>query len=204
MQWFKHRFKYIISTLRMCSHDEAESRQGLHPIGVPLLLLGALIAGGTVWPHSSLAVTGRAPVSLALIINRVTGGSTLDLPPLNQRPFIYSELELDGERLRTGTVETPQIGASIYPDWAIYVDKEAIWLERGHSIDAAIRIFDEDVADADDKVLLTALAFDPIACKVKIGETDVEGDRQGSYCSVTISELQGENGTAKVTLTADW
>lgn len=204
MQWFKHRFRYIISTIRICPHGHPGSRHDWNPVGFPIVLLGALIAGGAAWLHPSLAVTGRAPVSLALIINRVTGGSTLDLPPLNQRPFLYSELELDGERLRTETVETPQIGASIYPDWAIYVDKEAIWLERGHSIDAAIRIFDEDVADADDKILLTALAFDPIGCKVKIGDSQVEGDRQGSYCSVTISELQGENGTAKITLTADW
>ena len=160
--------------------------------------------GGCLWAYPSVALTRRVPISLGLIINRVTAASTVDLPPLDQRPILYSELELDGERLSTGTVETPQIGASVYPDWAIYVDKEAVWLERGHYIDAVIRIFDEDEEDADDKILLTSLAFDPIACRVDIGSTQVEGDRQGSNCRVTLAELQGENGAAKITLTADW
>ena len=198
MPLFRHCFEKIISIDKVYYPRYVGLRL------VTPILLGSSMVWGSVWCYSSIAITRRAPIDLALIINRVTPGPTLDLPPLNQRPLLYSELELDSERLRTGTVETPQIGSSVYPDWAIYVEKEAIWLERGHLLDAAIRIFDQDEDDADDKILLTSLAFDPIACQVTIGEVDVEGDRQGSYCSVTIAELLGENGTAKFTLTADW
>ncbi|MEM9215550.1 MAG: hypothetical protein AAGD25_14540 [Cyanobacteria bacterium P01_F01_bin.150] len=141
---------------------------------------------------------------MALIINRVTSVSTVDLPPLDQKPALYAELQLDGERLRTETEPTPQIGADVYPDWAIYVEKEAIWIEPGHFIDVALRIFDEDFEDADDKILITALAFDPIACQVIVGNTRVEGDLQGSSCTVTIPDLQGENGSARITLRASW
>ena len=167
-------------------------------------ILGVSIWGIGLWCRPSPALVNRMPVSLALIINHVMSASTVDLPPLDQRPMLYAELELDGERIRTGLEQTPQIGSSIYPDWALYVDKDAIWIERGHFIDVAIRIFDEDSEDADDKILLTAIAFDPIACLLKIGDAQVDGDRQGSFCSITIPELQGENGQAKITLTADW
>lgn len=167
-------------------------------------ILGVSIWGIGTWCRPSPALVNRMPVSLALIINHVTSAPTVDLPPLDQRPALYAELELDGERIRTDLEQTPQIGSSIYPDWALYVDKDAIWIERGHFIDAAIRIFDEDTEDADDKILLTALAFDPIACHLTIGDAQVEGDRQGSFCHITIPELQGENGRAKITLTADW
>lgn len=159
---------------------------------------------GSLWEHSSSAIVRRMPVSLALIINNVRSGPTVDLPPLDQKPALYAELELDGERLTTGTERPAQIGASIYPDWAIYVEKEAIWIERGHPIAAAVRIFDQDTEDADDKILLTALSFDPIACQVAIGDAQLEGDRQGSFCRITIAELLGENGQANITLTADW
>ena len=174
-----------------------------------ILLIAIPILGVLGWIMQSVnrpsaALVSRGPVSLALVINRVASAPTVDLPPLDQKPALYADLELDGERFRTETEQTPQIGANIYPGWALHVEKEAIWLEPGHFVSAALRIFDEDFEDADDKILLTSLAFDPIACYVNIGDTQVEGDRQGRSCTVTIPALQGENGSAGLTLTASW
>ena len=184
------------------------SRLAFITVGTLVTAVVGTILGPQEWHRPSAAITSRMPVSLALIVNHVTSGPTVDLPPLDQKPVLYAELTLDGERLRTGTEQTPQIGSRIYPDWALYVEKDAIWIERGHFIDATIRIFDQDDGDADDKVLLAAIAFDPIACQANLGanveDIQLEGDRQGSTCSLTIPELQGENGQAKITLTSAW
>ena len=157
-----------------------------------------------IWGNPSVARLRLAPVTIELTVNRVTAVPTLDLPPLNQRPSLYAELTLDDQSTTTALIDTPQIGASVYPGWSIRVDKERVWVEPGHPIAAAIRIFDQDETDADDKVLLGALLFDPVTCAVSVGDTTVEGDRNNQRCTVTIPTLQGEYGSARVTLTATW
>lgn len=193
-----HWFKSGNNTLRFMSNVQAVGfRRSLLAIVSGSLLLSM----GGVDP--SAAVTRRLPASFSLIVNRVTGAPTLDLPPLDQRPLLYAELDLDGVQFTTEAVVTPQIGASIYPDWSLAVDKEAIWIERGHPIEATLRIFDAD-DDEDDKVLMSSFLFDPIACEVTVGSTALEGDRVGSACTVVISELRGVNGKARITLAANW
>ncbi|NET50055.1 MAG: hypothetical protein F6K09_15315 [Merismopedia sp. SIO2A8] len=160
--------------------------------------------GSVFWADFGVALLRLAPVSVELIINRVTAPPTLDLPPLNQRPTVYAQLELDDQAIVTGTVETPQIGADVYPAWALQVDKDRVWTEPGHPITAIVRIFDQDSDDADDKVLIRAIAFDPFACSAAFGTDLLRGDRVGSLCTVTIPSLQGESGSAWITLTAQW
>lgn len=154
--------------------------------------------------NQTVAITRLAPVSVEMIVNQVTASPRLDLPPLDQRPTLYAELGLDNESAITSTVETPQIGASAYPDWSIQLYKERVWIEPGHPVVASLRIFDQDQDDADDKVLVRALNFDPIACRVGQGQTAVRGDRTGSSCVLEIPDLQGENGSVRITLTSQW
>lgn len=170
--------------------------------GLPMVV--AAMVGAIAPSHQTPAITQLATISVEMTISRVTGLPTLDLPPLNQRPTMYAELGLDNETLITNTVDTPQIGASAYPDWSIEFEKERAWIEPGHPIIASIRIFDQDQGNADDKVLLRAIAFDPVACRVGTGENAVRGDRAGSRCTLEIPNLQGENGSARITLTAQW
>ncbi|NER00787.1 MAG: hypothetical protein F6K30_29515 [Cyanothece sp. SIO2G6] len=170
--------------------------------GLPVM--AAAILGAIATSPQSTAITRIAPISVEMIINRVTGMPTLDLPPLSQRPTMYAELGLDTQTVVTSTVDTPQIGASAYPDWSIQFEKEWAWIEPGHPIVASIRIFDRDQGDADDKVLLRALDFDPVACRIGTGADAVRGDRVGSRCILEIPNLQGENGSARITLVAQW
>lgn len=166
------------------------------------IVLGLGVLG--ILQNPALALTKRGPVTLGLMINRVTATSSLDLPPLDQRPSLYATIELDGRTLTTDTNTTPQIGASIYPDWSITIVNETMWFERGHQISATVRIFDHDPDDADDKVLLTSMTFDPIACRVWIGNVLIEGDRQGRSCSNDLTDIQGVDGSANLTLTSAW
>lgn len=170
--------------------------------GLPVVVAATL--GAIAPPLQTAAITRLAPISVEMIVNRVTGAPTLDLPPLGQRPTMYAELGLDAQTITTSTVETPRIGASAYPDWSIQFEKERAWIEPGHPIIASIRIFDQDQGDADDKVVLRAVAFDPVACRVGTGEDAVRGDRVGSRCTLEIPNLEGENGSARITLTAQW
>lgn len=151
-----------------------------------------------------LSLVRRGPATLGLTINRVTAAATLDLPPLDQRPTLYATLELDGSVLTTDTNTTPYIGASIYPDWGLTVSKETMWLQRGHLIPATVRIFDQDADDADDKVLLASMLFDPIACHIVMGDDSIDGDRDGRSCSVGLTDIRGENGSVNLTLTSNW
>ncbi|MGF1496575.1 MAG: hypothetical protein ACFB8W_07075 [Elainellaceae cyanobacterium] len=147
-----------------------------------------------------------APAYLQLAVNQAFGEPALDLPPHDQRPVLYAELTLGTDVVITPTLATPRINESIFPEWVINTAEERLPLEPGHSVEAAVRIFDQDETDQDDKVLLTVLRFDPFLCAATLGEQTIAGVwiEAGSTCIVSIPDVQSEMGAAAFTLSAQW
>ncbi|MEB3355792.1 MAG: hypothetical protein VKK04_03540 [Synechococcales bacterium] len=171
----------------------------------PLLTSSFLLLMGLGVANAALAYR-VAPAYLQLAVNQASGKPVLDLPPHNQRPVLYAELALSNEVFVTPTLATPRINESIFPEWVINTAEERLPLEPGHTVEASVRIFDQDEADEDDKVLLAVLRFDPFLCAATLGEQTITGVwiESGSTCIVSVPDVQSEMGTATFTLSAQW
>ncbi|HHP7244508.1 MAG TPA: hypothetical protein ACFE0H_07465 [Elainellaceae cyanobacterium] len=170
-------------------------------------LLLVLLPGMTLstWLiHSAGAQTG-APLSVDILIQEVWGSPTLDLPPGNQRPDLYAVIQLANQRLVTPTLTIPRINYRIAPNWTLSTPYTLDPLRQTHEIVADVRIFDAD-SDADDKVLLTALYFEPTLCRVRVGEQQFAGQWENNRqtCIVPVPQLTSEMGAVVLTLTAQW
>ena len=179
-----------------------------------MLPFAALLASALAAPLAQLQVipdnpnTARADVVLQLYVRQVTPSASLDLPPLDQRPAVYAELTLDGQQRVTEAIAPERIGDSIYPNWGLSARRRAALLAPGSATQVIIRAYDRDseLEDiVDDKVLLTAIQFDPYACAASINAFEVAGRWQDeATCVVPIDNLEGETGEMAVVLVARW
>ncbi|MGJ3244542.1 MAG: hypothetical protein ACFE0I_00490 [Elainellaceae cyanobacterium] len=159
----------------------------------------------STWLICSANAQNGAALSVDILIQEVWGSPTLDLPPGNQRPDLYAVIQLANQRLVTPTLTIPRINHRIAPNWTLSTPYTLDPLRQNHEVVADVRIFDAD-SDADDKVLLTALYFEPTLCQVRVGEQQFTGqwtnDRQ--TCTVPIPQLTSERGAIVLTLSARW
>jgi hypothetical protein len=156
--------------------------------------------------HRSSAQARNLQLQVQLLVDEVWGNPTLDLPPGNQRPDLYAVLGLDSDEQRTPTVTVPRINSSIFPDdWSLSIVRDPDFLRQDHTVNADIRIFDAD-ATADEKVLLVAMTFDPVACAVDIGDQTFSGQwrNERSLCIVQIPQLASEHGYAAIRIIGAW
>ncbi|MGB3616280.1 MAG: hypothetical protein WBA10_20985 [Elainellaceae cyanobacterium] len=149
-----------------------------------------------------------AQVTLQLYVRQVTPSAGLDLPPLDQKPAVYAELTLDNQRRTTAAIAPERIGDSIYPNWGLSARRDAPRLEPGHPVQVIIRTFDQDseLDDiVDDKVVLTAIQFDPFACEASVNAFDLAGRWQDDVtCVLPIDRVESETGSLSLVLAARW
>jgi len=153
-------------------------------------------------------VSSTAQVTLQLYVRQVTPSPGLDLPPLDQKPAVYAELTLDDQQRTTNAIAPERIGDSIYPNWGLSARRSSPQLEPGHPAQVIIRAFDQDseLEDiVDDKVVLTAIQFDPFTCEAAINASELEGRWQDDVtCVLPIDSIESEAGRLSVVLAARW
>ncbi len=147
-------------------------------------------------------------VILQLYVLEVTPSPGLDLPPLEQRPAVYAELALGNQQRTTLAIAPEVIGDSVFPNWGLSARQDAPRLAPGHPTQIIIRVFDQDseLEDIiDDKVVQTAIQFDPYACEASINAFDLTGRWQDDVtCVLPIDTIESEGGTMGVVLAARW
>lgn len=172
------------------------------------LLLAALLAQLPLPESPDIEPEGPASVVLQLYVRQVTPSAGLDLPPLDQRPAVYAELSLDGQQRTTPAIAPERIGDSIFPDWGLSARRPSPQLAPGDPAEVIIRAFDRDseLEDiVDDKVLLTALQFDPYSCSVVSNAVELVGRWQDpATCVMPINKIEGETGEMSIVLAARW
>lgn len=147
-------------------------------------------------------------VTLQLYVLQVTPSAALDLPPLDQRPAVYADLTLGNQRRITPTLAPERIGDSVYPNWGLSARRASPRLGPGQPIQAIIQVFDQDseIEDIiDDKVVQTAIQFDPFACEASINAYELTGRWQDDItCVLPIDTIESEAGSMGVVLAARW
>lgn len=147
-------------------------------------------------------------VTLQLYVLQVTPSAALDLPPLEQRPAVYADLTLGDQRRITPAVAPERIGDSIFPNWGLSARRTSPPLAPGRPTQVIIQVFDRDseLEDIiDDKVVQTAIQFDPFACEAAINAFELVGRWQDDVtCVLPIDTIESEAGSMAVVLAARW
>ncbi|MGF1513374.1 MAG: hypothetical protein ACFB5Z_06730 [Elainellaceae cyanobacterium] len=171
-----------------------------------MLLRAAALA--TLLAQLPVAEPNSAEVTLQLYVLQVTPNAGLDLPPLDQQPAVYADLTLGNQQRTTPAIAPERIGDSVYPNWGLSARQRSPRLESGYPTQVIVQVFDQDseLEDIiDDKVVQTAIQFDPFACAASINAYDLAGRWQDDVtCVLPIDTIESDRGTMGIVLAARW